>query len=89
MDPRKLTVRKSDMSEEMQKFAVKTFVEAMEKGRTEKDFCSYMKTAFDSTYTPTWHCIVGRDFASHVTFDEQGYMHFQYGAYTVLIFKCG
>lgn len=30
-----------------------------------------------------------RPFDSHVTFDEQSYLHFQYGAFTVLLFKCG
>ncbi|KAA0195515.1 Dynein light chain DLC [Fasciolopsis buskii] len=89
MDPQKVTIRKSDMSEEMRTFAVKTFVEAVEKGKSEKELCSYVKTAFDKTYLPTWHCVVGRDFASHVTFDEQSYLHFQYGAFTVLLFKCG
>ncbi|GAA48630.1 dynein light chain type 1 [Opisthorchis viverrini] len=89
MDYSQFKIKKCDLPEETKKLALKTYKEAIEKCKNEKEICSYMKTMFDKECVPTWHCIVGRDFASHVTYDESKYIHFEYGNHTVLLFKCG
>ena len=34
----------------------------MEKFAVEKDVAAFIKKEFDTKYTPTWHCVVGRNF---------------------------
>lgn len=58
----KAVVKNADMTEEMQQKAVDCAQEAMEKYNIEKDIAAHIKKTFDSTYNPTWHCIVGRNF---------------------------
>ena len=36
--------------------------QAIEKYTVEKDIAAYIKKEFDQKYSPTWHCIVGRNF---------------------------
>lgn len=35
---------------------------------TEKDIAEHVKAFFDSKYAPNWHCVVGKNFASVVTY---------------------
>ena len=37
-------------------------LQGLDKFSLEKDVAGYIKNAFDSRYSPTWHCIVGRNF---------------------------
>lgn len=37
-------------------------MQALEKFTIEKDVAAYIKKDFDSKHSPTWHCIVGRNF---------------------------
>ena len=37
-------------------------MQGLDKFSLEKDVAGYIKNAFDSRYSPTWHCIVGRNF---------------------------
>lgn len=55
-------VKNSDMSDEMQKSAVECAKEAMDHHKIEKDIASYIKKHFDKEFSPTWHCIVGKNF---------------------------
>lgn len=38
------------------------YMQGLDKFSLEKDVAGYIKNAFDSRYSPTWHCIVGRNF---------------------------
>ncbi|CAH8439023.1 unnamed protein product [Dicrocoelium dendriticum] len=89
MNYSKFTVKKCDMTDEMRDMALQLFNEAIEKCDNEKDICSYLKSGFDKEYQPTWHCIAGRDFASHVTYDLQNYIHFTHDNLSVLLYRCG
>ncbi len=55
-------VKNADMSEDMQQDAVDLTKEAMTKFNVEKDIAAHVKKEFDKKYSPTWHCIVGRNF---------------------------
>ena len=38
--------------------------QALEKFNVEKDMAAFIKKEFDKKYSPTWHCIVGRNFGA-------------------------
>ena len=38
--------------------------QALEKFNVEKDMAAFIKKEFDKKYSPTWHCIVGRNFGT-------------------------
>lgn len=61
-DHSKAIVKNADMPEEMQQKAVDVAKEAMEQFSIEKDIAAHLKKAFDKEYSPTWHCVVGRNF---------------------------
>ncbi len=66
MDAGKAIVKNADMPEEMQQRAVDCAKEAMEQFSIEKDIAAHIKKTFDKDYSPTWHCIVGRNFGRSV-----------------------
>lgn len=63
MNPDKFTIRKTDMNGEQQRFVEKCLMKALEKFTSEQDICTFMKTSLDSKYKPTWHCVIGKEFA--------------------------
>ena len=44
------------------------FPQALEKFNVEKDMAAFIKKEFDKKYSPTWHCIVGRNFGKLLRF---------------------
>ncbi len=61
-DRGKAIVKNADMGEDMQQDAVDCAKQAMESYSVEKDIAAQIKKEFDRKYSPTWHCIVGRNF---------------------------
>nr|KJB38569.1 hypothetical protein B456_006G261500 [Gossypium raimondii] len=55
--PKKVIIKSADMKEEQQKEA------AFEKNNVEKYVAERIKKEFDKRHGPTWHCIIGRNFA--------------------------
>ncbi|KAL4450601.1 hypothetical protein ABPG77_000957 [Micractinium sp. CCAP 211/92] len=84
---RKPIVKSSDMTEEMQADAVSTA--ALDKFTLEKDVAAYIKKEFDNKHSPTWHCIVGRNFGSYVTHETKHFIYFYLGPVAILLFKSG
>lgn len=39
--------------------------------------------------SPNWHCIVGKSFATVVTYESRHYLHFEQGQLSVVLFKFG
>ena len=64
-------------------------IQALEKYNIEKDIAAFIKKEFDKKYNPTWHCIVGRNFGSHVTHETKHFIYFYLGQVAVLLFKSG
>ncbi|KAL6532483.1 Dynein light chain 2, cytoplasmic [Orobanche gracilis] len=60
---KKVTIKSADMKEDMQKEAIDIAVAAFETYNVEKDVAENIKKMFDTKYGPTWHCIVGKNFA--------------------------
>ncbi|EEB06619.2 dynein light chain Dlc2 [Schizosaccharomyces japonicus yFS275] len=82
-------IKSVDMSEEMQQDAVRTALQAIEKFPVEKDIATFIKREFDKRYSPTWHCIVGRNFGSFVTHESRHFIYFYLGNIAFLLFKSG
>lgn len=82
-------VKNADMPQEMQTDAVEIAIQAGQMFGEEKDVAAYIKREFDRKYNPTWHCIVGKNFGSHVTFETGRFIYFflRQGFTAVLLFK--
>lgn len=89
MSEKKAVIKNADMSAQMQDEAVKTAVTALEKFNIEKDIAAYIKKEFDKKFSPTWHCIVGRNFGSYVTHETKHFIYFYLGQVAILLFKSG
>nr|UQT06015.1 protein 66071 [Theama mediterranea] len=89
MTERKAIIKNADMSEDMQQEAVECANVAMEKFNVEKDIAAFIKKEFDKSFSPTWHCIVGRNFGSYVTHETKYFIYFYIGQVAVLLFKSG
>lgn len=59
----------------------------MDKKDTEKDIAEYIKGFFDKKYSPNWHCVVGKHFASYVTYQSKNYIFCNIGQVAVLLYK--
>ncbi|VDD83821.1 unnamed protein product [Mesocestoides corti] len=85
----KAIVKNADMPEEMQQKAVDYAKEAIEQCSMEKDIAAHLKKKFDKEYSPTWHCVVGRNFGSYVTHESKNFIYFYMGQVAILLFKSG
>eukprot|EP00826_Nyctotherus_ovalis_P008388 TRINITY_DN1216_c0_g5_i2.p2 TRINITY_DN1216_c0_g5~~TRINITY_DN1216_c0_g5_i2.p2 ORF type:complete len:113 (-),score=18.35 TRINITY_DN1216_c0_g5_i2:304-642(-) len=74
---------------DMQQDAIDISTQAMEKYSIEKDIAAYIKKEFDKKYSPTWHCVVGRNFGSYVTHETKHFIYFYLGQVAILLFKSG
>lgn len=45
----------------------------------EREVAEFMKNFFDKNYSPNWHCVVGKHFASYVTYTSKHYIFFYIG----------
>lgn len=50
---------------------------------------AFIKKEFDRKYSPTWHCVVGRNFGSYVTHETKHFIYFYLGQVAILLFKSG
>ena len=87
MADRKAVIKAADMTEDLQQDAVDTAIQALEKFTIEKEIAAYIKKEFDKRYSPSWHCIVGRNYGSFVTYEARYYVYYQLGEIAILLFK--
>ncbi|CAE7937916.1 Dynll1, partial [Symbiodinium sp. KB8] len=62
---------------------------AMGKFENEKDISRHIKAFFDGKYGPNWHCIVGKGFATHATYEAKTSMFFYLPPLAILLYKMG
>ena len=102
MAEKKAVIKNADMSEDMQQDAIDCATQALEKYNIEKDIAAFIKKEFDRKYavyqssfhqilrySPTWHCVVGRNFGSYVTHESKHFIYFYLGQVAILLFKSG
>ena len=78
------------MSKDMQDKAIDTARALMkDTEKDEKDIASALRKEFDTTYGPTWHCFVGRNFGSYVTHETNHFIYFYVGQLGFLLFRSG
>ncbi|GAA48634.1 hypothetical protein CRM22_005091 [Opisthorchis felineus] len=80
-------VKSADMSEEMQQDAICQAQQAIESYHVEKEIAAFIKKVFDKKYSTHWHCIVGRNFGSYVTHENNYFIYFYVGNLAILLFK--
>ncbi|XP_043102172.1 dynein light chain 1, cytoplasmic-like [Puntigrus tetrazona] len=86
MSKTKITVAKSDMSDEMQREALECALLAVNMYDSSKDIAVYIKKEFDRRYQPSWQCIVG-SCGSLVSHSRGCYLRFTVGNETIMLFK--
>lgn len=67
MSKRKFVIKQIDMNSKMEEDAIKFANQALDKFSLEKDIAAHIKQEFDKKHTPSWHCIVGKDFGCYFT----------------------
>ena len=76
-----------EMSEEMKADFEKQVNHIMDQKDTEKEIAEFIKGFFDKKYSPNWHCVVGKHFASYVTYTSKSYIFCQIGQVAILLYK--
>nr|CAF31460.1 dynein light chain [Oikopleura dioica] len=89
MNEKRAVIKNADMSDDMQADVVECASQALDKYNIEKDIAAFIKKEFDKRYSPTWHCIVGRNFGSFVTHETKSFIYFYLGSVAILLFKSG
>lgn len=80
-------IQAADMPIHMQRAALHGAIQACRLYTTEKLIAESIKQDFDQMFTPTWHCIVGRNWGSCVTHSKQCYIRILYKDLTILLYK--
>ena len=70
----------------MQEAAVQISQDAIREHNTEMDIARAIKGQFESIYSSTWHCFVGRNIATHVTHQEHMFIYFYIGQTGICLF---
>ncbi|CAE7188029.1 Dynll1 [Symbiodinium pilosum] len=79
----------TDEGSEYIRDAVQQASTAMGKFENEKDISRHIKAFFDGKYGPNWHCIVGKGFATHATYEAKTSMFFYLPPLAILLYKMG
>mmetsp|Transcript_27792 Transcript_27792/g.20175 ORF Transcript_27792/g.20175 Transcript_27792/m.20175 type:complete len:81 (+) Transcript_27792:29-271(+) len=76
---RTVTWKICEMTQEMQQDVENQVNRAIDKSMIEKEIAEDIKRFFDNKYAPNWHCVVGKHFASYVTYTSKHYIFFYIG----------
>ena len=82
MGERTLTWKITEMSDEMREDVekqVNAVLDSQKNEISEQEVSQHIKDFFDRKYSPNWHCIVGKHFASQVTYTTKHYIFFYVG----------
>ncbi|VDL88644.1 unnamed protein product [Schistocephalus solidus] len=83
----KAVIKNADMSDKMQEDALKAASDALDRYNIEKDIAAHIKKTFDKDHNLAWHCVVGRNFGSYVTYESKNFIYFHVGQFAILLFK--
>lgn len=75
----------SDMKAE----AMKEAKWAVDNIKVQYKMSKHIKEKFDEKYGPNWHCVVGKNFASFVSYESKHYIFFYEGQLAILLYKIG
>ncbi|KAI1717216.1 dynein light chain type 1 domain-containing protein [Ditylenchus destructor] len=86
-EPLSVIIKATSMNVDQQKQAVEIANMALDSCGMENEIATFVKKKFDEITGKTWHVIVGRNFGSHVSWEQ--YIHFTVSKITILVFQCG
>ena len=87
MTERNVTWVVCEMEQDMKNDVEQQVNRAIDQKETEKEISEFIKTFFDKKYSPNWHCVVGKHFASFVTYSSKHYIFFYIGQLAILLYK--
>ncbi|TPP39719.1 hypothetical protein FGIG_05226 [Fasciola gigantica] len=76
-----------NMPESMQDEVVKSAVAILMESNPLNTFPAKMKEYMDRTYRPRWHCIMGKNYCSNVSFVEGNFITFIVDGHVILLFR--
>uniref|UniRef100_A0A0R3RPK8 Dynein light chain n=1 Tax=Elaeophora elaphi TaxID=1147741 RepID=A0A0R3RPK8_9BILA len=83
--PPEVIIRSTNLDEKLQEVVKEVAKKALTQCATENEVASTIKKHFDEITGPCWHCIVGRNFGTHV--ECVLYAHLIYSRIAVLLYK--
>ncbi|TGZ57125.1 hypothetical protein CRM22_010013 [Opisthorchis felineus] len=83
----KVDVRISEMDKDMVKSVVDVTAEALQRFTVDRDIASHIKHEFDWKYGVLWHCVVGKDYGSYVSYSGENMIYFYAGHRAILLFR--
>ena len=86
---RKEIIEDLDEKSNMKAEAIAQARYAVEKLKIESKISKYIKQFFDKKYGPNWHCIVGKNFHSYVSYESKNFIFFYDGPIAILLYKMG
>jgi dynein light chain LC8-type len=63
-----------EVSEDQKKDFVTQVNKIMDDTEKEQAIAEHIKAYFDKNHAPNWHCVVGKHFASFVTYQSKNYI---------------
>ncbi|VDD77758.1 unnamed protein product [Mesocestoides corti] len=80
---------KKDLSKKNEPIILDTVQSACQIYDDLVDLSSAIKQTLDETFGPTWHVIVGPNFASHIMHEKKAFAHVKCNNLSFLIYKYG
>jgi dynein light chain LC8-type len=62
---------------------------AVDNLKAEYLMSKHIKGKFDEKYGSNWHCVVGKNFNSFVSYEAKNYIFFYEGQLAILLYKIG
>ena len=78
MAPKDLRVQVVDMDNDMREAAEKLILQCFQSNSREEKIANEIKQTFDKQFDPSWNCVVGKNFGSHVINQTKSYMFATY-----------
>ncbi|CAG9540623.1 unnamed protein product [Cercopithifilaria johnstoni] len=80
-----ITIRSTNLDEKMQEVVKEIAKRALSRSSSENEVASIIKKYFDEITGSCWHCIVGRNFGSHV--ECTLHAHLIYSRIAIVLYK--
>ncbi|CAH8643744.1 unnamed protein product [Dicrocoelium dendriticum] len=86
-DEMEIRVGYHNMPVEMQNEVICRAVIELEESKPLSQFPTKLKNWLDYKYGPTWHCVMGTNYCSHVSFIQGNFIQFALDGHEVIVFK--
>ncbi|EUB62823.1 Dynein light chain 1, cytoplasmic [Echinococcus granulosus] len=84
----KAVISQTAMSDSMQQMAAEVSADASIRYNTLVGISKFIKEAFEKQYGNIWQCVVGKEFASFISYNDNDFILFRLGDISVLLFRC-